>query len=74
MPNHVAPNQGATTAMKMPAVWPGPQPGDATGQQVIACVSFIENNPGSGIMMCPVDNSISFQLASLQCWGVVKIW
>ncbi|MCP4450760.1 MAG: hypothetical protein GY809_04820, partial [Planctomycetes bacterium] len=42
MPNHVAPNQGATIAMKMPAVMPGPQPGDQTGQQVMHFPSYVQ--------------------------------
>ncbi len=43
-------------------------------KQVITCVSFIENGRGFGIMICPVEDLISSQLASIQCWGVVKIW
>jgi len=42
MPNHVASNQGATIAMKMDAVMPGPQPGDLTGQQVMHFPSYVQ--------------------------------
>ena len=41
-PNRAAPNQGVTIAMKRPAVMPGPQPGDLTGQQVMHFPSYVQ--------------------------------
>ena len=41
-PNQAAGNHGVTIAMTKPAVMPGPQPGDKTGQQVMHFPSYVQ--------------------------------